>query len=79
MACGENTTLNQLVDSIKINLSNSYRNNIKDIKVNYGPERKGDVKHSLADIDKAKRLLSYNPEVSFEKGIQKTIHWFLNS
>lgn len=42
----------------------------------YGPERAGDIKHSNADISKAKRLLGYDPEWSFERGIKAAIEWY---
>ncbi len=42
----------------------------------YGPDRKGDIKHSNADISKAKRLLGYDPDWSFEKGINAAIEWY---
>lgn len=47
-----------------------------DIKPKFGPERAGDIKHSNADISKAKRLLGYNPDWSFEKGINAAIQWY---
>lgn len=42
----------------------------------YGPDRKGDIKHSNADISKAKKMLGYNPEWSFERGIEAAIAWY---
>jgi UDP-N-acetylglucosamine 4-epimerase len=48
----------------------------KNIKPIFGPERKGDIKHSHADICKAKELLGYEPEWSFERGIKATIEWY---
>lgn len=47
-----------------------------DIEPEFGPERPGDIKHSNADISKAKRLLGYDPQWSFEKGIQAAIDWY---
>ena len=47
-----------------------------DIEPIYGPERKGDIKHSNADISKAKNLLGYEPEWSFERGIEAAIDWY---
>lgn len=47
-----------------------------DIEPVYGPDRKGDIKHSNADISKAKRLLGYDPEWSFERGINEAIEWY---
>lgn len=48
----------------------------KDIKPNFGPDRKGDIKHSNASIEKAIKLLGYNPEYSFQKGVELTIEWY---
>ena len=42
----------------------------------FGPDRKGDIKHSNADISKAKTLLGYDPEYSFEKGLSEAIDWY---
>lgn len=47
-----------------------------DIEPNYGPERPGDIKHSNADISKAKELLGYSPEWSFRRGIESAIEWY---
>ncbi|MBO5926493.1 MAG: SDR family oxidoreductase [Clostridia bacterium] len=48
----------------------------KDIEPNFGPDRKGDIKHSNADISKAKELLGYEPEYDFKKGIAEAIEWY---
>ena len=42
----------------------------------FGPDRAGDIKHSNADISKARRLLGYDPEWSFERGIKEAIEWY---
>lgn len=47
-----------------------------DIEPNFGPDRAGDIKHSNADINKAKELLGYDPEWSFDRGIQAAIEWY---
>lgn len=47
-----------------------------DIKPIYGVDRKGDIKHSNADINKARRLLGYDPEWSFKRGIEAAIEWY---
>ena len=47
-----------------------------DIEPNFGPERAGDIRHSNADISKAKRLLGYDPDWNFERGIQAAIEWY---
>lgn len=47
-----------------------------DVEPNYGPDRPGDIKHSNADISKAKELLGYAPEWSFDRGIKAAIEWY---
>lgn len=47
-----------------------------DVQPIYGPDRKGDIKHSNADISKAKNLLGYDPEWSFEKGMDAAVEWY---
>jgi len=44
--------------------------------VGYGPERTGDVKHSLADLSLARKHLGYEPVVNFEEGLRQTIEWY---
>jgi UDP-glucose 4-epimerase len=44
--------------------------------VKYGPERAGDVKHSLADISRAEQFLGYKPKVDFEEGLRRTVEWY---
>jgi UDP-N-acetylglucosamine 4-epimerase len=48
----------------------------KDIEPVFGQDRKGDIKHSNADISKAKKMLGYDPSWSFEKGIEAAIEWY---
>ncbi len=48
----------------------------KDVEPEFGPDRAGDIKHSNADIGKARKLLGYNPEYSFETGIELAIGWY---
>ncbi len=47
-----------------------------DIEPNFGPDRKGDIKHSNADISKARKLLGYDPDYSFQDGIKLAIDWY---
>jgi UDP-glucose 4-epimerase len=42
----------------------------------YGPEREGDIQHSLADISKAEKAFGYHPTVNFEEGLQRTVEWY---
>jgi len=48
----------------------------KDISPIFGPERPGDIKHSYADISKAKKYLNYNPEYGFERGMEEALAWY---
>ena len=48
----------------------------KDIEPIFGPDRKGDIKHSNADISKAQRLLGYDPQYDFAKGLAEAIDWY---
>lgn len=48
----------------------------KDIEPDFGPERKGDIKHSNADISKARRLLGYDPSYDFKLGLKEAIAWY---
>jgi len=78
VAFGDNTNLNEMVTVLK-NLLSNYNKSIKDIKVIYGPERMGDVKHSLADISKARELLDYQPTHNFKEGITEAVDWYWNN
>ena len=69
IAKGEQTTLNELFDILS-EISG------KSIKPVHGPERNGDIKHSLADVSKAKKLLGYNPATSPAEGLRKTFDWY---
>lgn len=74
-AFGDRNTLNNLVDYLKIYLS-EYDETIKTIPVIYGSERAGDIPHSLASIEKAKKLLQYNPQFSLKDGLKEAIDWY---
>jgi len=78
VAFGASTSLNELLSLLKSLLS-AHNPAIADIEAIYGPERAGDVKHSLADIDKARELLGYDPEIDFAAGMAKTISWYIEN
>ena len=69
IAKGEQTTLNELFDMLR-EISG------KNIKPVHGSERNGDIKHSLADVSKAKKLLGYDPATSPVEGLRKTFDWY---
>ena len=78
VAFGERNTLKDLVELLKKQLT-ELDSKIKDIQVIYGPNRVGDIPHSLASVDKAKNLLGYNPQFSLEKGLKEAVNWYWNN
>jgi len=71
-ACSDRISLNDMIKELALVTQAT-------VRVNYGPERKGDVKHSEASIEKAKKYLGYIPEYSFKKGLSHTIEWYKNN
>jgi UDP-N-acetylglucosamine 4-epimerase len=69
IACGHQTSLLELFNQLKKEAKS-------DLQPIHGPDRKGDVKHSLADISKAEKLLGYSPAVSIEEGLGMTYRWY---
>ncbi len=78
VAFGERITLNELFVSLRDNLS-QFDPSIAQVEPVYGPERAGDIPHSLASIDKAKRLLGYDPKYSVKDGLRLASKWYFNS
>ncbi|MFY7815809.1 MAG: SDR family oxidoreductase [Chryseobacterium taeanense] len=74
-AVGDRTTLNDLVNYIKKYLS-EYDDQIANIEIVHGPNRIGDIPHSLASIEKAKALLGYHPSYTIENGLKEAIKWY---
>jgi UDP-N-acetylglucosamine 4-epimerase len=74
-AFGDRTTLNDMVSSLKEFLS-EYDPAIGSVEVVHGPNRPGDIPHSLASIDKAKQLLAYDPQYSFRNGLRQAVKWY---
>ncbi|HEX8269231.1 MAG TPA: SDR family oxidoreductase [Flavobacterium sp.] len=74
-AFGDRNTLNDLMRYLKEFLSD-FDPAIADIPVIYGPNRAGDIPHSLASIDKAKELLNYDPQYSIRDGLREAVRWY---
>ncbi len=71
IACGKSYSVLSMYEMI--------RNELKiEAKAKHRGERFGDVRNSLADISKAKRLIEYQPDISFEDGLKETVQWFKN-
>ncbi len=77
-AYGERNTLNQLVGYLKEYLS-GFDPDIVNIKVIYGPNREGDIPHSLASIEKARMLLGYKPEYNLQQGLKEAVKWYVEN
>jgi UDP-N-acetylglucosamine 4-epimerase len=75
VAHGERTSLNQLFSIIRALAAESDKS-ILSIEPIYGPARAGDIPHSLASIEKAKRLLFYSPTFTVEEGLKEAVKWY---
>ena len=78
IAFGERTSLNQLYRLIRDEVS-KYTPGVEKIDPFYGPFRKGDIRHSLADVGKAKNLLGYEPECDVAHGMAHSVPWYIKN
>ena len=76
VALGDRTSLNDLATIIKAGLNS--RDIYSECEIRYGAFREGDVRHSEADITKAKQYLDYEPKFRLSQGIEKTLDWYLS-
>jgi UDP-N-acetylglucosamine 4-epimerase len=74
-ACGDRTNLKELVNHIKSILVR-YDSKIEEVPIVFGPNRAGDIPHSLASIEKAKSKLGYTPEYTLFPGLEEAIKWY---
>lgn len=74
-AVGDRTTIKDMAELLKKYLS-EYDKNIEDIEILYGPNRQGDVPHSLASIEKAQKNLGYEPTHIFSEGLREAVEWY---
>lgn len=77
-AYGDRTTLKELINLLKDKLS-KLDSKIANVSIVHGPNRAGDIPHSLASIEKAKTLLGYNPQFSIEEGLDQAVTWYYNN
>jgi UDP-N-acetylglucosamine 4-epimerase len=76
VAVAERTSLNELLRLLRERLLPRYPH-LKDFKPVYQDFRAGDVRHTLADISKARRLLDYRPDYGFERGLDEALDWYV--
>jgi nucleoside-diphosphate-sugar epimerase len=69
IGCGQQTSLNQLLDELNRVMGTQYQ-------ASYEPGRAGDVRHSVADVGKAARLLGYAPKVTLRDGLKQVLEWY---
>lgn len=74
-AVGDRTTLNMLVEYLKEYLS-TFDSEIKNVEIIHGPNRAGDIPHSLASVEKAKKLLGYKPSHNIRSGLKEAVSWY---
>ena len=74
-AVGDRTTLNELVGYLKEFLS-SFDSKIAEVEIVHGPNRQGDIPHSLASVDRAQRLLGYEPSHRIREGLKEAVEWY---
>ena len=77
-AVGDRITIKEMAEAIKTGLT-KYKKEVAKIPLQFGPERLGDVPHSQASIEKAKKLLNYSPTHTFEEGIEASLEWYYNN
>lgn len=77
-AVGNRITILKLAEEIREGLS-IYNKEVKKIQILFGPNRKGDIPHSLASIEKAKKLLGYKPLYFFKEGLKASLEWYVKN
>lgn len=76
-AVGDRVTIDEMAQLIRIGLA-KYQADIAKIEITYGPQRSGDIPHSQASIEKAKKLLNYSPSHRFKDGLDASLEWYYN-
>ena len=75
IAFGERISLNKLFESLRTEVSR-FHPEVAELQPVYAPFRDGDVRHSLADISKARKLLGYEPELDVMQGLSQAALWY---
>lgn len=78
VAYGDRITLNELVLMLKELLS-KFDDKVSEIQLKFGSERAGEVKHSLASVEKAKKFLNYSPTHDLRKGLEEAVEWYVKN
>ena len=78
VACGDSVNLNEMTTLLRGYLT-SHDPKIATVEPVHGPNRQGDIPHSMASIGKAVRLLGYNPPVLFNEGLKRAVEWYVDN
>ena len=78
VACGDSVTLNEMTSLLKRHLADR-DTAVAVVEPVHGPNRPGDIPHSMASIGKAVRLLGYNPQVLFNEGLRRAVEWYVDN
>jgi UDP-N-acetylglucosamine 4-epimerase len=78
VACGRETTLNELFRMIRLGLA-GYEPSLAEARPVYGPDRRGDIRRSTADISRVRRLLGFDPTHSTAEGLGETVEWYVKA
>lgn len=78
VACGDSVTLNEMTSLLKRYLADRDPG-VAGVEPVHGPNRPGDIPHSMASIGKAVRLLGYNPQILFNEGLRRAVEWYVDN
>ena len=71
-------TIKEMAELIRAGLA-EFDEKIREVDILFGPSRAGDIPHSQASIDKARKLLNYNPTHNFQKGLKESLSWYFHN
>ena len=77
-AVGDRMTIKEIAELIRAGLA-KFDKKISEINILFGPSRAGDIPHSQASIEKARKLLNYNPSHNFQKGLKESLSWYFDN
>jgi len=78
VACGDSVNLNEMTNMLRGYLA-AYDISISRVEPEHGPNRPGDIPHSMASVGKAVRLLGYQPQVLFPEGLKRAVEWYVDN
>jgi len=77
-AVGDRMTIKEMAELIRAGLA-KFDEKVSEVEILFGPTRAGDIPHSQASIEKARKLLNYNPTHNFQKGLKESLSWYFHN